>query len=49
MSVVGFSLITNRCSDTHRVELSHDDVVEQGAVARERMRQAIEAGLRSEN
>jgi purine-nucleoside phosphorylase len=46
MRVVGLSLISNMLSDMARVTLDHDDVVEQGRLARERMRQVIDVVLR---
>jgi purine-nucleoside phosphorylase len=45
MRVVGLSLISNTLSDTARIALDHDDVVEQGRLARERMRLTIDAAI----
>jgi purine-nucleoside phosphorylase len=45
MRVVGLSLITNTLSDTARITLDHEDVVEQGRLARKRMRIAIDAAM----
>lgn len=45
MRVTGLSLITNILSDTGRVVLTHDEVVEAGLRAHGRMRLAIEAAL----
>jgi purine-nucleoside phosphorylase len=43
--VVGLSLVTNTLSDTARIMLDHEDVVEQGKLARKRMRIAIDAAM----
>jgi purine-nucleoside phosphorylase len=45
MRVVGLSLISNTLSDTARITLDHDHVVEQGRLARENMRIAIDAAM----
>jgi purine-nucleoside phosphorylase len=45
MRIVGLSLITNTLSDTARITLDHEDVVEQGRLARKRMRTAINAAM----
>ncbi len=45
MRTVGLSLITNTLTDSARVRLDHLDVVEQGRLAGERMRSAVDACL----
>lgn len=45
METVGFSLVTNRASDTVRTQLAHDEVTEASAVAALKVRRAVEACL----
>ncbi len=45
VSVVGLSCITNPARETGQPELSHQDVVEVGAMVRERVADVLLAGL----